>query len=117
MGNIEDYNARRARLLTVGGVTMSLTAWARARGLHVTTIESRLRRGWSVCDAIMTPPLAHKRIGLHTITAEGQTLTMAEWARKKRLKPATINNRIRRDGWSDADAVTLPARPKRRRRR
>ncbi len=48
-------NTRRARILTVGGVVKSLREWAEERGIGHSTILHRLRTGWTVEDAIMTP--------------------------------------------------------------
>ncbi len=36
-----------ARLMTVGGVTKTLTEWAKETGISRATVESRLRMGWS----------------------------------------------------------------------
>jgi hypothetical protein len=42
------------------------------------------------------------------ITANGETLHMAEWARRLGCQPSAILYRIDRAGWSEADAVTTP---------
>lgn len=47
-------NRRTARLIEVGGVTRSLSEWARATGLKRETIADRLNRGWSPERAIQT---------------------------------------------------------------
>lgn len=53
-------NTRRNRLLTHAGKTMCLTDWALETGLNYVTILGRLRRGWSVGQALSTPPAKPK---------------------------------------------------------
>jgi hypothetical protein len=48
-------NKRSNRLLTVDGVTMTLTEWSERTGIGVTTIRERIRRGWSVSRAVTEP--------------------------------------------------------------
>lgn len=43
------------------------------------------------------------------ITIEGVTKLLVEWAELNKISPSTIRNRLR-DGWSEKDAVTKPAR-------
>lgn len=55
----------------------------------------------------------NNRTNNHLITVEGQTKTMAEWARASEIPYATILNRLAR-GWPEEQAVMLP--PDRRNR-
>lgn len=48
----QQSNKRRARLLTVDGVTMTMTQWARHVGVAQQTIFSRLARGMSAAEAV-----------------------------------------------------------------
>lgn len=43
------------RLLSVGGVTRTLTEWGRATGIDRTTLAARLDRGWSADDVVGKP--------------------------------------------------------------
>ena len=55
-GRIEQANNKRNnRLLTMNGRTHTLTEWARITGKTVSSIQSRLSRGWSVDDALTKP--------------------------------------------------------------
>lgn len=45
-------NKRNNRLLMYNGVTQCVTAWAEEVNLNYRTILTRLRRGWSVPDAL-----------------------------------------------------------------
>lgn len=46
----------RVRLLTAFGRTQGLGAWAHEHGLNPTTIDMRIKAGWTVEEAITTPP-------------------------------------------------------------
>jgi hypothetical protein len=48
------YN-KSEKMLTVGKVAMSIVDWSNERGINRTTIEERLKRGWSVEDSVMLP--------------------------------------------------------------
>ena len=48
-------SGRQGRLLTFRGRTQSLREWERERGLGRNAIGERLRKGWSVKEAILTP--------------------------------------------------------------
>ncbi len=48
-------NTRANTYLTVDGLRMSMADWARKTHIPSGTISSRLRRGWTVTDAVSTP--------------------------------------------------------------
>jgi hypothetical protein len=48
-------NYSRNRLLTIAGVTMTLTDWAEASNMKIGTLRNRLEFGWSVQDALAVP--------------------------------------------------------------
>lgn len=52
----QNRNKRSNRMLTCDGVTKPLQDWANGLGVNHTTIIGRLKRGWSVKDAVTTPP-------------------------------------------------------------
>ena len=49
-------NKRNNRHLTFQDETLTLALWARRTGLGASVIWSRLRRGWTVEEALTTPP-------------------------------------------------------------
>ena len=49
------FSPERNRLLTVDGKILSMSAWAAAKGMEVSTLHSRLKTGWSPERAVMTP--------------------------------------------------------------
>lgn len=52
---------------------------------------------------------ARNRSDSHYVTANGQTLIVADWAKNMGVAPAVIHSRIKR-GWSEEKAVTTPPR-------
>lgn len=48
-------NTRRARMLTLDGVTRNAAAWAAALGMHRRTLHARLASGWDLRRALTTP--------------------------------------------------------------
>lgn len=53
----QNNNRRQHRMIECFGVRKSLTEWSEYVGLKFDTIFMRLKRGWSVDDALMTPQL------------------------------------------------------------
>jgi hypothetical protein len=45
------------------GRRMCVSAWAAEMGLHHATLHHRLARGWSVAEALSTPPLSNSESG------------------------------------------------------
>lgn len=48
-------NSSNARPLTFNGETLCLSDWAKAKGFKAATIRGRLRKGWTVEQALETP--------------------------------------------------------------
>lgn len=57
----QNNNKRDNRLLTYNGKTQTMTQWAREIGMKDTTLDERLRRGWTVEDALTKPVQLHRR--------------------------------------------------------
>lgn len=54
----QQLNRRVNHRFTVNGVTKTVTEWAEAAGItNSTAIINRIRRGWSIEDACLTPPM------------------------------------------------------------
>lgn len=53
----QQRNRRVARLVTYNGETKTIHEWAKLKGLLWTTINQRLRYGWSVEEALERPPI------------------------------------------------------------
>ena len=55
-----DIEHKNSRMLEHDGKRMWLRAWSRYTGIPHTTILTRLKRGWSVSDALSTQPCPHR---------------------------------------------------------
>jgi len=54
-------NKRNNKFVTYNGETLCVTDWERKLGLTRSTIQSRLRSGWSIEEALTTPQLARNQ--------------------------------------------------------
>ncbi len=52
---VQSRNTRRNVWLTYNGRTLCIADWARETGIAIVAIRGRLRRGWSVEEALGTP--------------------------------------------------------------
>ena len=52
----QNCNQRRTVRFTHEGRTMAMKEWARKLGIHYDTVKGRRRNGWSLEDALLTPP-------------------------------------------------------------
>lgn len=58
---IKTVDELRAREVTLNGRTQRLFEWAQETGLNFGTINSRIKRGWSVEEALLTPRVGYPR--------------------------------------------------------
>jgi hypothetical protein len=58
---VQRSNSRQNRLLTFKGRTLNVTEWAEIYQIDRNALFARLRTGWSVEDALMTPIRKQKR--------------------------------------------------------
>lgn len=56
----QQRNRRTNRYLTLNGETLLLIDWAKRIGMPQHSISTRIKRGWSVEDALTTPPLIRR---------------------------------------------------------
>ena len=49
-------NQRKNRLVTAGGRTMTLAAWAREIGMAPSALHYRMTQGWTDSQIVLTPP-------------------------------------------------------------
>lgn len=59
--HIQNRNTRRNHYLTIGNETKTVMDWALDVGINESLIRARLKRGWSVEDAVYKPPRPIKR--------------------------------------------------------
>lgn len=47
---------RKIRMVTIDGVTLCLSGWAKKIGINQSSIYQRIKNGWSLTEAVSTPP-------------------------------------------------------------
>lgn len=94
-------NKQNTILVEFDGALTPLIDLAERHNVPYSRVVARYRKGWSVSDAIFTPP--RKR----TLTYHGETKPLSVWARKIGVRPELIAARLRA-GWSVERALTTP---------
>ena len=97
-------NRRYNRLITIDDVTLTIAQWENKMNYCENVIRSRLERGWSDYDAVMTPVETDR-----LITIENKTYTISQWTEEKGYGRTVIHDRLKL-GWSEFDAVMTPVR-------
>lgn len=88
-------NRRVNHIITVEGVTRTVTQWAEFNGWRKGAIFSRLNRGMNPEDAV-TVPLDKTST---PITFQGETLCLAEWSRRTGIASHVLLYRFHKKGW------------------
>lgn len=108
-------NTRQNNMITHLGKTQCLTDWAEEFGIKPRSLQKRLTSGWSI-DRALSEPIpsrlacngkAEKRL----FTIDGETLCLAEWARRYNIGYATVSSRLRY-GWDILRALITPIKEK-----
>lgn len=86
-------NRRNTRFLTCDGKTQSVGEWAKELGIDFRKIHDRLRRGWTVEQAL-SGKLYHGP-GSNLLTLGEKTQNIAEWSREIGLTENTIKDRLK----------------------
>lgn len=99
----QNNNKRTNRYIEYNGKIKTLSQWAEAFNIRLTTLAGRLEDGWTIKEAFETPIIDNERI----IEIDGESMNIASWCIKFNINRKTFQKRIRR-GWSVQDAITLP---------
>ena len=91
---MEDW--RKYYRIAVDGIEDTVRGHAIRRGMNVSTVSKRISKGWSVSEALNTPP-------------RRQTSELAQKCRDRGADYNVVRNRIKR-GWSEAAALSAPVR-------
>lgn len=86
-------NSRQNHFITHEGTTQIIADWAKDKGIHEGTIQSRISRGQTAENS-----LAPVTLGTMSITLNGETKTVIEWAAYTGIKEEVIRLRMFR-GW------------------
>lgn len=96
--------------MTHNGETKTLTEWSRLLNIHHKTISDRIdKSGWTVAEALETPPLKHQHV---KIEFRGERKNLCDWAKTLGIQRETLYCRINRYGWSLEKAFTTPVKHK-----
>lgn len=109
----QQRNRRSNRMLTFRGETRCIVEWAELAGISATMLSSRLNRGWDPERALVEPRRLMKKPDSprKSLTVDGETRTVTEWAAICGIKPKTIHFRLAA-GYSPEAAVRTPLDPR-----
>ena len=96
-------NKRNNHKLDFCGKSLTVREWGRETGISDATIRERLKRGWSVEDALTIPVLKMNQ----EYSCDGKTMTLPQWADYKGMKVSTLRFRLN-NGWTIEDALNIP---------
>ena len=82
----------------------TMAEWSRIYNIGVTTIYCRLKRGWTLENALCEPVKSNYKERL--ITYDNETKNLQEWAKTLDIDPSTLSERIRK--WPLEKALTTP---------
>jgi len=105
---VQANNSRHNHLITIDGITQTITQWGKATNTSITVIRYRLSLGLEDKEAVFTPPRKQRA---DMITVNGTSKTTKQWAEHVGISPNAITKRLRR-GWSPKDAIFTPVKHK-----
>jgi len=115
---IQSRNTRQNKLIEYNGQVKCIAEWAELYSLNQRTLESRLKRGWSIHEAFnivkngsteRRTSSCRKKGNIHAtlIDYNGEKMTYKEWGKKLNISHYTIRNRLL-SGWSIERALNTP---------
>ena len=107
--SVQMANRRVSRTITFHGETLCLEDWGRKIGVSPSALFTRLENGWTIEEALSTPPLRPQTF----VDFAGETLSLTEWAKRLGVGRRTLATRLRL-GWSVERALTMPVKQKER---
>lgn len=103
-------NTRRNVYHEHDGQVETQTGWARKTGINQVTISQRIKRGWSVEDAL-TRKTKHEKSPL--IEYNGQSHTLFGWSQITGIDYRALHSRYKR-GWDVFRMLNTPAQKRQR---
>jgi hypothetical protein len=102
-------DAAQNNMRTAWGRTQSVAGWAAEWVIPVLTLVARLERGLCLEESLTgsKPPAAPSFRSGRLLTADGETLTMGQWAERAGIAVDTLDKRLK-SGWDVERAVTAP---------
>jgi hypothetical protein len=96
----------RPKTLTYQGKSLTIKEWAEKYGINEKTIYERLQRGWPIDQALTKPSKPFNPRPSRFLTYQGETLCLADWARKTGISKQLIRYRLEKG--LPADQVLNP---------
>lgn len=110
-------NTRRNTLLTIGGETLAAAECADRNGISKDLVYARLKKGWSPEEAVSVKPNEREeKPGKYQITYNGETHTLATWAKILNVPRRNLYQRVYLCGWPVERAFTEPVDAKKGKR-
>lgn len=110
-----NYGGRGIKVCDAWQSFETFSTWAVANGYNNTLTIERIDNDGDYCPEncrwIPFREQASNRRDTKLITANGETMTVAQWARRLKCSPYTLYHRARA-GWSDAEIINTPFEPK-----
>lgn len=88
----QNRNKNSLRFMTINGKTKCASEWAREYGVEPYNVINRLKRGFTVEQALSPTDLR----GVY-ITYAGRTMRLTEWAREVGMNPDKLAQRLKRN--------------------
>lgn len=107
----QNGNTRKNTILTIDGSQVHLAEAARRLGFKEATLRKRIAR-FGLQKAIELPMMKTPRVN-RVITRNGQSMSIAAWAKETGIKASCIVSRIKL-GWSEERALTFPVKERHR---
>jgi hypothetical protein len=100
----EQHNNTRAnRVISHNGETKTLTQWARSLGIEPGTLKERIRKGWSIEEALSTPlGKRYKLTPAQILEMRNSNETHVYWAKKFDVTPEAVAY-ARNKGWKSLE--------------
>lgn len=110
----QENNKERSIKILYKGETLTLTQWSRRLGLDYELIRTRWRYGWDAVSIFEAPKNKYHRerkltSASRTLTHNGETLTVAQWAKKLGVSYDVLRARLRY-GWDTKAVLETPAK-------
>ncbi|AGY48563.1 HNH endonuclease [Bacillus phage Spock] len=105
----QQKNRTNNRLMTLNGVTKTITEWSESLGGKHTLVQGRLDLGWSEEDALTKPvtDMKSNQYGVKLVEHQGKKQSMKDWADEVGLPYHTLARRLNK-GWDIDRAMTTP---------
>jgi len=90
------------------GRSLTLKQWSELKGIPAEAIRKRINRGMTY-ERAFSEPVKDMGDPEKTLTFNGITLSVKEWAKKQKIKYNTLSTRLQR-GWAVERALCTPSR-------